>query len=234
MSSDNNSTNSTNSKIFNKFVDFICDLNDVFGPKMKSLKMYHLLVTGVQQKYNEHEQQYQEQVNKHIEVLTNFLITNKDAIYQQNSDAIVMKNLTFSERIYIDFELVLRHSEEKSAIWKHLLFLSSLCNPDGKAKDALLNFLKDDTPENNIIKNIAAKLEESKFTEKMASSNTSNPMDMMAMLGSSGLLSSIMSSVNQQNLNQVDPKKLIKTMKSMLDNISSQIDNEEKSRIDID
>jgi hypothetical protein len=217
-------------KIFNKFVDFVCDLNEVFGTQMKSLKMYHILVTSLKEKYAENNDKYQDQITKHVDILTNFLITNKDAIYEQKSNSIVMKNLQFSDHIYIDFELVLRHSEEKSAIWKHLLFLSSLCNPDGKAKDALMTFLEDDTPENNIIKNIASKLEESKFTEKMASANTSNPMDMMAMLGSSGLLSSIMSSVNQNNLNQVDPKKLIKTMKNMLDNISQQIDADESLR----
>lgn len=216
-----------NSKIFNKLVDFISDLNEVFGDKMKSLKMYHVLVTSLQQKYASEESKYQDQIDKHIDILTLFLNSNKDAIIEQNESLIKMKNLSYSDRIYIDFELVLRHSEEKSAIWKHLLFLSSLCNTDSKVKDALSNFLQEDTPENNIIKNIASKLEEANIQEKMAGLNSSNPMDMMSMLGSSGLMSQIMSSMTQTNLDKVDPKKLIKTMKSMLDNIATQMDQDE-------
>lgn len=223
-----------NSKIFNKFVDFVCDLNEVFGDKMKSLKMYHVLVTSLQQKYNTDVQKYQEQLDKHVDILTLFLNANKDAIIEQNTSLIKMKNLTFTDRIYIDFELVLRHSEEKSAIWKHLLFLSSICNTDGKAKDALTNLLQEDTPENNIIKNIASKLEESNIHEKMAGINSSNPMDMMSMLGSSGLMSQIMSSMTQTNLDNVDPKKLIKTMKNMLDNIATQMDQEDGKITSVD
>jgi hypothetical protein len=218
-----------NVKIFNHFVDFVTDLHNVFGNRMKSISMYHVLVTSLQKKHQENETdiKYIEQIDKHVEVLSEFLKSNSDSIFNQKSDLIVQKNITYSERIFIDFELVLRHSEEKDAIWKHLLVLSTLCDPQGKAKNALDKFLEEDTPENNMIKNIAAKLEEHKFADTIAQSGASNPMDMMGMLGSSGIMSSLMSSMDPASMNNIDPKKLIKTMRNMLDTISKQIENEQ-------
>jgi len=215
-------------KIFNKFCDFVNDLHEVFGEKMKSLKMFHVLVSSLKEKYPDQPEKYQDQINTHVQRLTEFLSANKEAILQQDANLIVQKNLSCSERIYIDFELVLRHSEEQSAIWKHLLFLYSLCDPQSNAKSVLNKFLEEDTPENNIIKNIASQLEQTNITQQF--SNTSNPMEMMAMLNSSGLMSSIMGSMNPDSLNQVDPKKLIKTMRNMLDTIASQIDDEEAKK----
>jgi len=195
---------------------------------MKSLKMYHVLITALRDKHSEQPEKYIDQIETHVKKLNEFISVNKEAILQQDSNLIVQKNLSFSERIYIDFELVLRHSEEKSAIWKHLLYLYSLCDPDSSAKSVLNKFLEEDTPENNIIKNIASKLEETNITQQF--SNTSNPMEMMSMLNSSGLMSSIMSSMDPNSLNQVDPKKLIKTMRNMLDTIASQIDEEDSKK----
>ncbi len=215
-------------KIFHKFCDFVNDLHEVFGTHMKSLKMYYVLITALRDKHSEQPEKYIDQIETHVKKLNEFISVNKEAILQQDSNLIVQKNLSFSERIYIDFELVLRHSEEKSAIWKHLLYLYSLCDPDSSAKSVLNKFLEEDTPENNIIKNIASKLEETNITQQF--SNTSNPMEMMSMLNSSGLMSSIMSSMNPDSLNQVDPKKLIKTMRNMLDTIASQIDEEDSKK----
>jgi hypothetical protein len=217
-----------NVKIFHKFCDFVNDLHEVFGTHMKSLKMYHVLITALRDKHSEQPDKYIDQIDTHVKKLSEFISVNKEAILQQDSNLIVQKNLSFSERIYIDFELVLRHSEEKSAIWKHLLYIYSLCDPDSNAKSVLNKFLEEDTPENNIIKNIASKLEETNITQQF--SNTSNPMEMMSMLNSSGLMSSIMGSMNPDSLNQVDPKKLIKTMRNMLDTISAQIDEEDSKK----
>ena len=218
-----------NVKIFNHFVDFVSDLQHVFGSRMKSISMYHVLVSSLQKKHQENETdaKYLEQIDKHVQVLSEFLKSNSESIFNQKSDLLVQKNLTYSERIFIDFELVLRHSEEKDAIWKHLLYLSTLCDPEGKAKNALNKFLEEDTPENNMIKNIAAKLEEHKFADTIAQTGASNPMDMMSMLGSSGIMSSLMSSMDPASMNNIDPKKLIKTMRNMLDTMAKQIDEQE-------
>ena len=215
-------------KIFHKFCDFVNDLHEVFGTQMKSLKMYHVLIKALREKHNDQPEKYIDQIETHVKKINEFISVNKEAILQQDSNLLVQKNLSFSERIYIDFELVLRHSEEKSAIWKHLLYLYSLCDPESNAKSVLNKFLEEDTPENNIIKSIASKLEETNITQQF--SNTSNPMEMMSMLNSSGLMSSIMGSMNPESLNQVDPKKLINTMRSRLDTIASQIDEEDSKK----
>lgn len=213
-------------KIFFKFYDFVNDLNEVFGEKMKSVRMYFVLVNSLRSKYEEENEKYFDQIKKHVDLITEFLVVNKDAVFSQRADNIVQKNLTFSERIYIDLELVLRHSDEQTAIWKHLLLLSSLVDPEGRAKEVLKKVLEDDSPENRMIKNISKTLEDSNFAEKMQGMNPANPMEMMSVLSSSGMLGSIMNSMNGSNLQDVDPKKLINTMRNMLDAISSQIEDQ--------
>ena len=221
-------SNNQTEKLFFKFCDFLNDLNEVFGEKMKSVKMYHVLVTSLKTKYQESPEKYNDQVKKHTDILTDFLTVNKDAIYNQKTSNIVQKNMTFSERIYIDLELILRYSEEEGAIWKHLLLLSSLSDPDGRAKEVLKKVLEDDTPENRMIKNISKTLEEANFADKVKDVNPHNPMEMMSVLSSSGMLGSIMNSMNGNNMQDVDPRKLIKTMKNMLDTISAQMDEQEQ------
>jgi len=220
-------SNQQTEKIFFKFYDFVNDLNEVFGEKMKSVKMYFVLINSLRTKYEESNEKYFEQIKKHVDVLTEFLVVNKDAIFTQKVENIFQKNLTFSERIFIDLELVLRHSDEQSAIWKHLLLLSSLVDPESRAKEVLKKVLEDDSPENRMIKNISKTLEDSNFAEKMQGMNPSNPMEMMSALSSSGMLGSIMNTMNGSSLQDVDPKKLINTMRGMLDAISSQIESQE-------
>ena len=214
--------------LLKKFVQFVEDLNNVFGQKTKSIKMYSIVLSKLFELSENTEQKNdtQDRINQHISILQNFLSVNNDAIIKQDQSLLKEYKLKYSDSIYIDIEMVLNHSEEKSAIWKHLLLLTSLSEPSSKAKDVLTNLLEEDSEENKIIKNIASKLESPEIMEKLGGMNMSaNPFDMISTLTSSGLMDSIMGGVSG-DIQKVNPKKLIGTMRNMLDAISAQIEND--------
>ena len=214
--------------LLKKFVQFVEDLNNVFGQKTKSIKMYSIVLSKLFELSENTEQKNdtQDRINQHISILQNFLSVNNDAIIKQDQSLLKEYKLKYSDSIYIDIEMVLNHSEEKSAIWKHLLLLTSLAEPSSKAKDVLTNLLEEDSEENKIIKNIASKLESPEIMEKLGGMNMSaNPFDMISTLTSSGLMDSIMGGVSG-DIQKVNPKKLIGTMRNMLDAISAQIEND--------
>lgn len=212
-----------NEILFNKFTSFVKDLNEVFGQKTKSIKMYNIVLQKLIE-LKEEGKDISDKVSQHTTILEKFLKDNRDAIINQDVSLIVSKQIKYSESIYIDIDMVLHHSEEKSAIWKHLLFLDSVCDPDSKAHETLNKLLQDDTEESRLIKNIASKLESPDIMGKLSSQNlSSNPFDMMQTLTSSGIMDSIMSGVSG-DISKVNPKKLLGTMRNMLDAIASQID----------
>ena len=214
--------------LLKKFVQFVEDLNNVFGQKTKSIKMYSIVLSKLFELSENTEQKNdtQDRINQHISILQNFLSVNNDAIIKQDQSLLKESKLQYSDSIYIDIEMVLNHSEEKSAIWKHLLLLTSLSEPSSKAKDVLTNLLEEDSEENKIIKNIASKLESPEIMEKLGGMTMSaNPFDMISTLTSSGLMDSIMGGVSG-DIQKVNPKKLIGTMRNMLDAISAQIEND--------
>ena len=214
--------------LLKKFVQFVEDLNNVFGQKTKSIKMYSIVLSKLFELSENTDQKNdtQDRINQHLTILQNFLSVNNDAIIKQDQSLLKETKLKYSDSIYVDIEMVLNHSEEKSAIWKHLLLLTSLSEPSSKAKDVLTNLLEEDSEENKIIKNIASKLESPEIMEKLGGMNmSSNPFDMISTLTSSGLMDSIMGGVSG-DIQKVNPKKLIGTMRNMLDAISSQIEND--------
>lgn len=214
--------------ILKKFVQFVDDLNNVFGQKTKSIKMYSIVLSKLYELSETPEQKNdtQDRINQHINILQNFLTTNSDAIMKQDESLLKEPKLKYSDSIYIDIDMVLRHSEEKSAIWKHLLLLTSLAEPSSNAKDVLTKLLEEDSEENKIIKNIASKLESPEIMEKLGGMTMSgNPFDMISTLSSSGLMDTIMGGVSG-DIQKVNPKKLIGTMRNMLDVISAQIEND--------
>jgi hypothetical protein len=216
---------SINDLLFNKFVQFVQDLNEVFGAKTKSIKMYNIVLQKLVELKEEGKQEVQDRVSQHLTILEKFLKDNNEAIMKQDVSLLVSKQVKYSDSIYIDIEMVLRHSDENSAIWKHLLLLESFVSPDSNAHEVLNKLIEDDSDEAKLIKNIASKLESEDVMSKLGNINPSNPFGMIQTLTSSGLMDSIMGGM-QGDMSKVNPKKLIGTMRNMLDMISSQIEQD--------
>ena len=100
--------------IFKAITTFINDLHTEFGAKYKSISLYHRLLekTGIM---------HTGPVLKHIDCFRSFFAKNKEAMEAQDMKKFVDSKITYSERVYVDMENVLRHSDKESAsiIWKH-------------------------------------------------------------------------------------------------------------------
>jgi hypothetical protein len=213
--------------LFSKFVQFVEDLNNVFGAKFKSIKMYHIVVNKLKELHESETNSgdTKERIDQHIKILCDFIKENNQAILSQDENLFVQPQIKYSDSIYIDVLNILKNTEEKSAIWKHLLLLESLYDPASNAREILDKLLIEDTEENKLIKNIASKLENPDVMSKISNMNpSSNPFDMIQTLSSSGLMDSLMGGLTG-DLQKADPKKLIGTMRNMLDVISTQLES---------
>ena len=123
--------------IFKAITTFINDLHTEFGAKYKSISLYHRLLekTGIM---------HTGPVLKHIDCFRSFFEKNKEAMETQDMKKFVDPKISYSERVYVDMENVLRHSDKESAsiIWKHLLTIWGVIDPTSQAKQTLRDMMK--------------------------------------------------------------------------------------------
>ena len=202
--------------VFNAITKFVHSLNECFGEKQRSLKLYARLIektTIIHEK----------PIQKHISAFQKFCENNKTAIYEKDETKIVDKNITYSERVFIDLNNVLLNAskEEKETIWKHLLLLVMRFNPNDKAKKILKETLKKNNEKNNeenFLNNIIDKV------EKNVKPND-NPMQAVSSVMSSGLFTDLIGSMtNGLNNGELDLGKLMGTVNGMVNNIAEKSD----------
>ena len=135
-------------------------------------------------------------VEKHISEFTNFCKKNRKHIIEANT-ALPCKKITYSERVYIDFEKIISEilkedsaAETLTVLFDHLLLLSSVFDPEGNASKVL----KDKAQSNDKTNEIKEFLEGNEFLSGMMKKVESqvdpgsNPMEAMSKMMSSGLL----------------------------------------------
>lgn len=203
--------------IFKAITTFINDLQTEFGAKYKSISLYHRLLekTGIM---------HTGPVLKHIDCFRAFFTKNKEAMETQDVKKFADSKIIYSERVYVDMETVLRHSDRDSApiIWKHLLTIWGVIDPTSQAKQSLREMMKnengDENKEANFLSNIIDKVEQSVDPSKM---NTSNPMEMVQGLMQSGVFSELISGM-QGGLSDgsLDMSKLLGSVQGMMSKLS--------------
>jgi hypothetical protein len=203
--------------IFKAITTFINDLHTEFGAKYKSISLYHRLLekTGIM---------HTGPVLKHIDCFRSFFAKNKEAMEAQDMKKFVDSKITYSERVYVDMENVLRHSDKESAsiIWKHLLTIWGVIDPTSQAKQTLRDMMKNENGSENkeahFLTNIIEKVEQSVDPSKM---NGSNPMEMVQGLMQSGVFNDLISGM-QGGLSDgsLDINKLMGSVQGMMSKLS--------------
>ena len=129
---------------FKAIADFTNCLEYVFGKEHRFLKLYAHLINKTQ---NSHERP----ILKHIEAFRIFCVTNRSSIETKEYKKFELKNITYSERVYIDMDIILSNADQETSIeiWKHLLTISALVDPTGKAKFCSRNHLRKTIQETN-------------------------------------------------------------------------------------
>jgi len=209
--------NSTDLLSFKSISDFVKQLSEIFTNKnYHSLKLYvHLL--------NKTTLSHGKAIKKHIGLFRNFCISNRDAITNKNIKILTQNKIEYSSRVYIDFYEIFKDSDSEtiSVIWSHILTISALLDPAGKAKEILKN--NKDSKEANFLSDIINKVE-SNVTPG------ANPLEAMSSMMSSGIFNDLLSGMNSGiQTGDLDLGKLMSTVQTMCSSLSN---NTESNDID--
>ena len=200
---------------FKAISDFTKELCENFTSNDKdknhSLKLYeHLL--------NKTTLSHDKAIKKHIEAFRLFCIENRDAIKSRNPSLMTNNKVSYSSRVYIDFSSIFKDADKDTSniIWKHLLTISALVDPAGKAKDILKN--NTDSKEASFLSDIINKVESNV-------NPNSNPLEAITSIMSSGVFTDLVAGMNTGIQNgELDLGKLMGTVQTMCSTLSSDID----------
>jgi hypothetical protein len=195
---------------FKAVCNFVNDLDSEYGKKHKPLKLYKRLINHTQIAHDN-------AIRKHLVIFHDFCTMNRDALYSQDVTKLVAKKLEYSERVLIDMEYIFRLAdlETTPVIWRHLLTISALLDPTGKAKEILKKAGEDNKStkdETDFLSNIISKVEKSVKPD-------ANPMEAVSSIMQSGIFTEMMSDLGSKKL---DLGKLLGAVQGMVTTLSNQ------------
>ena len=173
---------------FKAISNFTTELGELYSKQQKSLKLYNRLI-------NKTTITHDSSIRKHIDAFRVFCVSNRDAIKLRQIDKIQVSKISYSERVFIDVVNIFRIADNDSikVIWDHLLCISALVDPAGKAKDILKENLssgKNGLGETNFLADIIDKV------EKHVDPNA-NPMEAVSSIMKSGIFTELIGGMNQ-------------------------------------
>ena len=203
----------TNLITFKAIINFVNDLNSLFGEFQHSLKLYHHLITKTTFAHDK-------PILKHIEAFTAFCVSNQEAIMNKDKNRLNQDNIQYSERVYINlhklfFPTTVRSKvmdvETEEAIWKHLIYLSARTNPNEGALRLLKTVIESkseskrgESKSGGINVNIPGEGKEKEFltnimnkVENCIDPNATNPLQAISTIMSSGLITELVSDMGQ-------------------------------------
>jgi len=197
---------------FKAISNFTTCLEEVFGEEQKSLKLYAHLI-------NKTTLAHEKPILKHMEAFRKFCVENRDALEQKDHTKLVSKNISYSNRVYINIFNILdiADTETKSIIWKHLLTISVLVDPTWKAREVLKQGIKDGS-ELDFLQNIIDKVEQNVDPN-------SNPLEAVNSIMKSGVFQELVGGLGNGLKNgNLDLNKLMGSVQSLVGNLSENDD----------
>ena len=203
---------------FKAISNFANELGETFGGKQKSLKLYCRLI-------NKTTIANEKPIQKHICAFTEFCKTNRIAISEKNIKKFETTTISYSERVYINIQQILKLADEETSevIWSHLLTLSAIVDPLSKAKEILKkqNEKKEINNEADFLSNIINKVEQN------VDPSSTNPMDAVSSILNSGIFGELLGGLNNGVDNgNLDMNKLMGSVQNMVSNMSNSTDDE--------
>jgi hypothetical protein len=200
--------------IFKAIANFTNCLCEVFGEQHRNLKLYSHLI-------NKTTLAHEKPILKHIEAFKIFCINNQEGIENKNYNIFDNHRIIYSERVYIDLFVILKESDisTSSVIWKHILTISALVNPSGKAKQILKEASTKSSSSNDemdFLTNIIDKVEQNVSPDD-------NPMQAISSIMKSGVFQELISGMGNGLQNgTLDLNKLMGTVQSMVKDINHE------------
>lgn len=190
---------------FDRVVGFVSDLSVVFGSKQHSLLLYNRLLEKT-------KPMHREEINKQVNIFSNFISQNYDAIIAKDFSLFSEKTIRYSDKIKINLEeiFVSSDSETKEQIWKHLLYIANCLNPTGEASNILKKSLSENTKESEFLNNLCKKIESNVKED-------TDPMTAVMGLMQNGVITDLIGSMQEgMKDGSLDMNKLFSTVQTMM------------------
>jgi hypothetical protein len=127
----------------------------------------------------------------------------------------VESKIEYSDKVFIDFESIFKSADKDTTmvIFDHLLTISALVDPTSKAKEILKNDEK--SKEADFLSTMIEKVEEN------VDINSSNPMEVVNSIMSSGVFNDLLSNMNNSLQDgSLDLGKLVGTVEKLCSNMA--------------
>lgn len=173
---------------FKAISNFTTELGEAFSKQHRPLKLYRRLI-------NQTKITHEQPIKNHIDAFRKFCITNREAITSKDAKKITKPKISYSNRVYIDMREIfnLADHETTSVIWQHILCISALVDPAGKAKEILKENLasgKTGGDETNFLTDIIDKVESHVDPD-------ANPMEAVSSIMKSGIFTELIGGMNK-------------------------------------
>ena len=207
---------------FKAITNFTKELTSVFGKTHRPLKLYNHLITKTTLAHDEI-------IKKHIQAFREFCVENSDALYEKNKQKITKTKVEYSNRVYIDLKLILNKADRETSnvIWQHLLTISALVNPAGKAKQVLKELKEksnnDSSNEIDFIQNLISKVE----TEV---DPNANPLEAVTSIMQSGMFQNLVTDITENvNNGNFNINRMIGSLKGVITEFSEDGESENQA-----
>lgn len=196
--------------IFKTISTFVNELSEIFSSQNHSLKLYQRLI-------NKTTVNHEKSIEKHILAFRKFCISNRDLILSKNVSKLssVDSKIEYSDKVFIDFASIFKSADKDTSmvIFDHLLTISALVDPTSKAKEILKNDEK--SKEADFLSTMIEKVEEN------VDINSSNPMEVVNSIMSSGVFNDLLSNMNNSLQDgSLDLGKLVGTVEKLCSNMA--------------
>ena len=199
---------------FKAISNFTTELGETFSKKHRPLKLYTRLI---EQTKITHEKP----IRNHIDAFRKFCITNRDAIINKEYKQFTLQKISYSKRVFINMSEIfdMADKETRKVIWDHLLCISALVDPAGKAKEILKANLasgKGGGTEANFLTDIIDKVEANVDPN-------ANPMEAVSSIMKSGIFTDLIGGMNQGlSDGSLDIGKLMGAVQGMVGQLGDQ------------
>jgi hypothetical protein len=215
-------TNSDMSLVcFKAISNFTSELGELFSNRQRSLKLYCRLI-------NKTTIVHHKSINKHIDAFRSFCVTNREAIVTKSMKNLTMNKISYSQRVFIDMIDIFNLSDKDTSkvIWEHLLCISALVDPAGKAREVLRNNLasgKTGGQETNFLTDIIDKVEANVDPN-------ANPMEAISSIMKSGIFTDLIGGMNSGlSDGSLDIGKLMGAVQGMVGKLGEKTGSDPKS-----
>lgn len=196
---------------FQTIQEFVTSLYEYFGKKCHSISLYHRLVSNV-------TFSGKDLIDRHVTLFKQFLISNRHGIATKDFSVFNNSRLSFSDRIYIDFEYVFSNSDKEthSVVWDYLLLLSAVLDPASKAKEVLK---EGNTKEGDFLSGMMDTIQ-----SQVGDTEGQNPMALMGSLMNSDMFGTLAASL-QGNIQdgKLDMAKLLGSMQGLVQKVGEEV-----------